>query len=158
MSKRGQAGDTIVEVLLAILVVSTILGGAFVSARRSQTGIRQTEERVEALKVAEAQIERIRTLSKSSSGTALFTPTAPYTFCVDTTNQLRVATLNPLTTDNFSNGTQHPSGCNTAPAGGVTYYTVAQRAADNTFTVYTRWNGSGGSGKLEVQLSVRLDP
>ena len=157
MRQLDSHGDTIVEVLLAILVVSTILGGAFVSARRSQTGIRGTQERVEALKVAEAQLERIRAIAKSSASSTLYAN--PVTFCIDTGNTKQAATLRTLATENFANTTWHPAGCNSQPAGGVTYYTVTQRtAADNTFTVYTRWDGVGGSGRQEVQLSVRMDP
>src|ERR1035437_9248982 len=53
-------GDTIVEVLLAMLVISVILGGAFVLSRASLTGVRQSQERGEALKVAESQTEQLR--------------------------------------------------------------------------------------------------
>ncbi|MBP7766916.1 hypothetical protein KA068_00115 [Candidatus Saccharibacteria bacterium] len=54
-------GDTIVEVLIAITVMSSILGGAFVSARRSTNATRASQERVEALAVAQGQLERART-------------------------------------------------------------------------------------------------
>lgn len=159
MRRLNYSGDTIVEVLLAILVISTILGGAFVSARRSQTGIRATEERLEALKVAEAQVERIRLNAKTSR--TVFSSPGVTAFCITSTNAKLSATLRmPLINDNFAQATWHPAGCNSTPAGGVTYYTVVQKAADpdHTFTVYTRWDGAGGTGKQEVQLSIRIDP
>lgn len=53
-------GDTIVEVLIAITVMSSILGGAFVSARRSTNATRASQERVEALTIAQGQLERAR--------------------------------------------------------------------------------------------------
>ena len=56
----NQAGDTIVEVLLAIAVVSVVLGGAFVSASHSLRGSQLTQERTEALKWVEGQVESLK--------------------------------------------------------------------------------------------------
>lgn len=58
MKLLNNKGDTIVEVLIAITVVSSILGGAFVSARRSTNATRASQERVEALAIAQGQMER----------------------------------------------------------------------------------------------------
>ncbi|TXG78186.1 prepilin-type N-terminal cleavage/methylation domain-containing protein [Patescibacteria group bacterium] len=158
MRRLDRRGDTIVEVLIAIVVVSVILTGAFVSARRSQSGIRQTQERVEALKVAEGQMERIRVAAKSGAGAAVYT--TPHTFCVAGNDNAKVSagTLPQLSTDNFANVSVHPAECSSTPTG-VTFHTVTQLdPSDNTFTVTTRWDGVGGIGKQEVQLFARIHP
>jgi len=56
----NNTGDTIVEVLICIAVVSTILGGAFVTTRQSQVGVRDSQEHAEALKLVESQLEQLR--------------------------------------------------------------------------------------------------
>ena len=60
LQKIGNAGDTIVEVLIAIAVVSLVLGGAFTSTRRSSNTTRTAQEQGEALKLAESQVEQIK--------------------------------------------------------------------------------------------------
>ncbi|MFI5275445.1 MAG: hypothetical protein ACHQT5_01325 [Candidatus Saccharimonadales bacterium] len=56
----NSAGDTIVEVLVCIAVVSAVLGGAFVTTRSSQVGVRNSQEHAEALKLIESQMEQLR--------------------------------------------------------------------------------------------------
>lgn len=60
-SKRlNVRGDTIVEVLIAIAVVSVVLAGAFAATRRSVNATRTAQEQGEALKLAESQVELIK--------------------------------------------------------------------------------------------------
>lgn len=59
-SKRKQAGDTIVEVVIAIAVVSTILVGAFVVTNRSTRAVRDSEEHAQALQYLQGQVELLR--------------------------------------------------------------------------------------------------
>lgn len=155
MRKLNARGDTIVEVLLAILVISVILSGAFVSARRSQTTVRQSQERVEALKVAEGQLERLRAVGKSADPShAIFT--SPGSFCMDASNAVTLTSATgtgPLSNEDFT----HHDSCKTAPAEGVTYYSAVRRDG-NTFIVHTRWHGAGGTGPQEVQLALRIYP
>src|SRR5687767_4350813 len=54
-----ERGDTIVEVLIAIAVVSLILGGAYTTTNRSMQATRSAQERSVALTLAESQIERL---------------------------------------------------------------------------------------------------
>lgn len=56
---KSQRGDTIVEVLLALVVLMVIIGGGYSIATRSLRGIRMSQERSEATKIAEGQIEAI---------------------------------------------------------------------------------------------------
>lgn len=156
MRRLDTRGDTIVEVLIAILVISVILTGAFVSARRSQAGIRQSQERVEALKMAEAQLEHIRYRVSVE-------PAAPYaspnTYCFDLANTRHEmnGAIPPLESDNFSLSV-YPDPCHVMPSGVDFYNHIVLDPTTNTFTAVTRWDGYGGIGKQEVRLSVRMDP
>lgn len=58
---HNQAGDTIVEVLICILVISIVLAGAFTVTNKSLLSVRASQERSQAIKLAESQLERLRT-------------------------------------------------------------------------------------------------
>ncbi len=84
LQRLGSKGDTIVEVLLAIAVVSAVLSGAYVATNRSLNGVRQSQERGEALKFIEGQLERLKEAAKKDvdpAGQVFTTSTNP--FCLD---------------------------------------------------------------------------
>lgn len=58
--KRGSAGDTIVEVMFALVILSSVIGVAFGAATRSLRQNQAAQERVEALKLIERQVEFMR--------------------------------------------------------------------------------------------------
>lgn len=57
---RRQAGDTIVEVLIAIAVISLVLVGAYVTTTKNMSSTQDAQERTQAVKLAETQIEYFR--------------------------------------------------------------------------------------------------
>lgn len=59
MYRLKQTGDTIVEVLIAVVVVSVILVGAYTISNVSMRQIRISQERGEAQKIASGQLEQI---------------------------------------------------------------------------------------------------
>jgi len=65
-----QTGDTIVEVLLALTVTVTVLTGAYVIAGRALRIGRLAEERTQATKLAQGQVEAISALARASQPTA----------------------------------------------------------------------------------------
>lgn len=77
----GQNGDTLVEVLICILIVSMILTGAYVTTNKSTVRVIDSQERAEALKVAQSQLEQIRQHSKKPAPNVLDQP-ASSTFCM----------------------------------------------------------------------------
>ncbi len=78
-----ERGDTIVEVLIAIAIVSLTLTGAYTSVNRSSNATRTAQERGEALKWAETQVEQIKA-SKDDLASAAYT-----NFCFDMSLQLK---------------------------------------------------------------------
>ena len=65
--KFGQHGDTIVEVMVSITVMALALGAAYALSNRSFHTAQNTEERTEALAIAEGQIEFLRNAGLSGT-------------------------------------------------------------------------------------------
>ena len=78
----GQRGDTIVEVLISILIVSVVLSGAYVTVSKSSVGVRNSQEHGEALKLAEGQVEEIRQDAAKATSSSVFGPSLPSSFCM----------------------------------------------------------------------------
>src|SRR5487761_1385964 len=66
MRRLTQAGDTIVEVLIAMAVISLVLAGAFLTTRNSQTGVLNSQEHAAALKLIESQLEQLRSVASAN--------------------------------------------------------------------------------------------
>src|SRR3989344_2263479 len=154
MKYLNETGDTIIEVLLAIAVVSAILGGAYISSNRSLSNSRQSEERGAALKLAEGQIERLKSIASPSS--AVFSQTN--VFCLDgssaitnATNPL-VSSLPSLESDNFSN---YVSACQ---SGNIPYYLAIEHdsTTTNQFRVYVRWDRFNQGAHDQVRIVYRV--
>lgn len=66
LRRPKQAGDTIVEVLIALVVIAAVLPGAFFLSRASLQHVRDSEEHAQALNILQGQLERLRTTPRSS--------------------------------------------------------------------------------------------
>jgi type II secretory pathway pseudopilin PulG len=124
-------GDTIVEVLIAIVVVSLVMAGAYVLSNNSAKAIRTAQERGEALKLAESQAEQIKIAV--DAGTVL-----PASFC-------------------FEGGLQQPS---TNPlciqTNGIPYQRSIAKIGSNNYVVKVQWDALAGD-KNTVELDYRID-
>ena len=87
-----QAGDTIVEVIIAVAVVATLLVGAFAVSSRSATAVRDSEEHAQALQLLQGQVELLRSAAniRGRLPAALNVP-----FCLDTSASYLPSTTNP---------------------------------------------------------------
>lgn len=78
-AKRRQAGDTIVEVLICIAVISTVLAGAFVVVSKSNQAVQDSAEHAQAQQLLQGEVESLRAyLSTVTTVDAL-----PANFCFD---------------------------------------------------------------------------
>jgi type II secretory pathway pseudopilin PulG len=126
---RNSRGDTIVEVLLAIAIVSSVLGGAFVSASHSLRGTQVSQERGEALQLVEGQLERLKAaVSDDATDDAIFGFVGD--FCIDDTLIPRNNAI-----------------CNQGPSG---RYRLFIRRVGDTFTASARWDKTGGGAAQET--------
>jgi prepilin-type N-terminal cleavage/methylation domain-containing protein len=55
--RRNQRGDTIVEVMIAIAVISMVLVAAYVTTTHNVNGLQDTQEHSQALQLAQSQLE-----------------------------------------------------------------------------------------------------
>ena len=79
--KSIRRGDTIVEVMLAMSVIGIVVGAAFGIANRSIAAGQDAQERTEALKIAETQLELFK--SQYPLSVALRNRTSAQPFCFD---------------------------------------------------------------------------
>lgn len=141
-----QRGDTLVEVLIAIAVVSLILAGAYVTTNRSLTATRSAQERGNALKLAESQIEQLKGIV-TTNPTAVFGGSAPSPFCIDSTGAV-VAASNAACAVT-TNGTP-------APAGTQPTFNLSIQRTGNNFVLTETWFNAGGKQTDRLQLRYRL--
>lgn len=130
MRKLGQKGDTIVEVLICLAIVGVLISTAYLIANRSQIGIRSSQERAEATKLAEMQVERIRhgsSMGRTYSGSD---------FCIN-------IALNSVG-DN-----------NAVCSDGLYKMSVDYDVTDEVFTVAVTWDTLGG-GQSTVNMYYRV--
>ena len=139
---RSERGDTIVEVLISIAIVSLIRGGAYVATNHSLTATRDAQERSDGLKLVESQIEQVKNLA-SVSPTVIF-GTAPSSYCVSSGAVLP-------STDNACKVTA----AGVYAAGKVPQYNLAITRSGNVFTVVNSWDGVLGKTAY-VQMKYRL--
>lgn len=159
---RNQAGDTIIEVMIAVIVVGLAIGLAYGTASRSLRGIRQSQERAEALKKVEGQIERLKALAHTNNQ-LIFGNNQVYCIVdipatedspaqknkkIQHSGKISLPTLSgdPL-------GDSYPSQC----IEGLYHIAIATKA-NNQFTVTARWFGIGENEKEEVKINYRIHP
>lgn len=130
--KRLQAGDTIVEVMIAIVVISTVLAGAFLVSRTSLKHVRDSEEHSQALKLIQGQVEQLRDAAAQVKKADVSWPAS---FCMSPTV---VASTDP----SCISGLYKMSITNVDPA-------------NNTYQATAQWDSVNG-GTSRVQLVYRV--
>lgn len=148
MKHLTQAGDTIVEVLISIAIVSTILGGAFVTTRNSQAGVRDSQEHAEALKLVESQLEQLRADAAGDGNVKI----ASQPFCMY--KEQPVSTTNPITSaDCKLDNTGSPT--TVEPVFKITIDRVSSNGG-YLFTIKARWDSVAGNGQAQESMVYRL--
>lgn len=150
LRKVGQAGDTIVEVLLAIAVVSSALGIAYSVMNRNLLIVRGNQERSEASKMALSQIELMKNAAGSSGASMPTTIGGP--FCMGASGPVvngwtGGAGSADVEDDNFSG---YPGECQSG-----FYRMMLRYNSDGAYTVSVRWDSLQG-GRSEIVMAYRL--
>lgn len=150
INKRRSKGDTIVEVLLAIAITSIVLAGAYVAVDRSMKATRSAQERGEAIKVAEAQIERLKYLNFSNSAADIY-QNGP--FCITSTLAVRQVA-------DVSNDSDDPNGCRSS---GRYIASITRDAVTGTHQILVLWENITGSSTVatypgfdEIKMYYRI--
>lgn len=142
--RAAERGDTIVEVLIAIAVISMILGGAFIMTNRSLQGTRDAQERVNATKLVEGQIEQIKNLA-ATNDVLLFGAGVPASYCINSVGAVVAST---------------DAACSVGPDGTPTTneprFGLAITRAGNTFTIRSTWTNVRGDTQNNVEMKYRV--
>jgi prepilin-type N-terminal cleavage/methylation domain-containing protein len=158
MRKLQQAGDTIVEVLIVIAVISLVLAAAFVTSNRSVHSVRDAQEHGEAQTLVAGQIEELKALGSNNTMTpSILSMSTP--FCVAKTGanlQLYAYSATPPTPCIVTGGGRQ-AGATVQPA----YSLQINRSYNNatkayTFTVQATWASVTGRGTNNVTMYYRL--
>ncbi len=124
--RHTERGDTIIEVLIAMTVIGLVLAASFGIANRAALTGRSAQDRTEALKLAESQLE----LLKGHLGQTGFNGPAFSSFCIDP-NAANSGAAAVNSTDGRC--------VNTNGQGGSGLYTVVITETSGTYELAVSW-------------------
>lgn len=163
---KSHHGDSIVEVLIAVCIISLVLASCYALSNQNVRAIQDAQEHSEATQVLKAQVELLRraagAVEDDNSGIFAFSDTAPGTryFCLSgypsvTIVQLSAmgAALPPVAEDDFS---KYSGACKDM-FGRYNVAVTYDKSTNHVFVLTIRWDKIGG-GKNQEQLVYRLWP
>ena len=141
-------GDTIVEVLIAVAIVSSVLAGAFTVTQKSTQAVRDGQERSEVLHILQGQVEMVRSTAMEAAGYTdpLFDSTHYFCMVEGTANRQDFTDPNPPASD-YSN---YNSACKNLGAGHLYNVADSYDGIANVFTFQAHWQNVSGSSDNEV--------
>jgi prepilin-type N-terminal cleavage/methylation domain-containing protein len=148
-----QRGDTLVEVMVAIVIVATVIGGAYVVSNRSLQSTRSAQERSNALKLAEAQIEQLKA-QVTQDGTKIFGVGVPIKFCLG--SDATGTHVYDITVPAQKLKCTVDAGGN--PTSGQPAYTLLITRTGNDFKLTESWTDVSGRFTDALQLNYRAYP
>ncbi len=122
---RRKAGDTIVEVLISITVISLVLTTAYVITNKNNISMQANQERIQAQHIAEAQIEALRSSGGIPQG-------LPSDSCFNTVTD---AWVSDASCKSISNG----------PGSGATYTASISKDSSGVYAVTITWTSLGSN-------------
>jgi Tfp pilus assembly protein PilV len=135
-----QAGDTIIEVMIAITILGGVLGATFAIANRSLKATQANHERYQAQLIANEQAEwvRIFTTDTANKSTLL---TSSATFCMTSASVKQAA---PCTNDLYQVTITPKQMSKTTDGSGTLEY--------NTYYIEVVWDSLSRNGQDKVEL------
>jgi type II secretory pathway pseudopilin PulG len=154
LRKLNQSGDTIVEVLIAIAVLTSVLGAAYSIMSLNMAKLRDNQERTEASKIAQSQIEALIGISKTDLS---ILPSGTSPFCIEYSVPLSINSVSagsPAADLNADDLDTHYADCTDST--GIYKYAVQRLVSPtDSYRVYVRWDSLGG-GRSEVVFTHKL--
>lgn len=158
---KNQLGDTIVEVMIALAILTLTLGGAYYSASLSLRNDSSSQEHSEATELAQSQIEALWARAQTES---------PFLSSDSTGTCLDTSSLQPQAANycNFDNS----GSPNCAASNGGFCYTITDQLtnpSDSTclgdtsnitcynYAITVSWPALGGGTNNQIVLDYRLD-
>jgi len=142
---KSQRGDNIVDVLIAMLVASSVLGLSLATMNRNLKISQQSKERTEASKLAQGQLEEVKRITDTIPNLASIPPR----FCVTSDGDIKQITggIPNLESDTWA---IYPAECKS----GELYHIAISTPEAREYKVYVRWDKLGG-GKEQVVMVYR---
>ena len=169
IKKINHAGDTIIEVMVCLAILSMSLGISYETATAGLNQSRNSEQHSEAVGLLDAQVEELRTAisSKNAPPVGYFCMTASDTYSTTMNFPNDPNTLADDAQDNFSHYLTGTGGCvfdsdyyiSINPDGTQYGYGVGATPAtspESNYTVSVRWSGIGGVGPQQVSTNYRI--
>jgi type II secretory pathway pseudopilin PulG len=152
-TKKSPAGDTMVEVVVAISIMGLALGSAYALSNRSFHTAQSTQERTEALSLVEGQVEFLRnagfniTGSNSIGAIIAFAASGPFCF-IDQGNNAGnyVSATNDYCED------YGPTGTNSLYDISVSYCGLTCTEPQEVFTIRADWAAAGSGRPNNITL------
>jgi type II secretory pathway pseudopilin PulG len=145
-------GDTIVEVMVVLVVLSMAIAICYSTANSSTLEIRQAEENAEAVNYAQSQVEALRTLASPYNSQDLFTLAANgdlSQFCISQTSPYTVEYGSSYNASNCTVGLYSIK---------IVYSNIASQ--QDTFLTTVTWSDVEGLGAAlgtdQVTLAYRI--
>jgi len=154
--KLDETGDTIVEVIIAMGILTFIIIGAYVTTNISTTQQDRSGQRDQALQLAQSQIELLKAMSLQ--GTVI--PNWP-SWCIYANGASLIASKNPVASPTPYSPSNFTGNCNVNTADLATptqpFFSVSiQQILAGNFTIQVNWYGTGG-GIDNVTLGYRTN-
>lgn len=151
LKPTNSKGDTIVEVLIAVAIVSSVLVAAFLVTQKSAIAVRDSQERGEMLQRLQGQVELVRALAakEATDTTGVFDTTPNKYFCIKETSPTYPRNNLPASLNDYA-------GC-TFGSNGLYKIDVTYDSAMKVFTFRGTWDRVGG-GEAKMQLNYRVYP
>jgi prepilin-type N-terminal cleavage/methylation domain-containing protein len=149
---KSQQGETIVEVLIAIAIVSSVLAIAYSTMARNLSTMRDNQERTEAAKIAQGQIEALKQAWGTVDGQAdiISERSSGAPFCVSTGEGHSTGSstvTSDITTDTFPYQAPCSSG----------FYNMGIRYNSGVYIVTVRWDRINGGNRNEIAMAYRVE-
>jgi type II secretory pathway pseudopilin PulG len=152
---KNQSGDTIVEVLIAMTVASSVLGISLSTMNRNLAITRDNQERTEATKIAQGQLEALKAAKQTGAPTI---PAIGTNFCFssDGRSTITVTNGNPHV-GNANADTFADYGACKSP-NNLYYYTIRNfdGTGSGTYDFYVRWDAFKGGNRNEIKMVYRI--
>ncbi len=124
--RKDQRGDTIVEVLIAVAIISLVVTTAYAISNKNTQAIQANSERVQAQHLVAAQIESLRAQNGITASGDCF------------------------------NGSTETSTCTnfTQSGSGATYNVHITTGANNVYTITAKWTSLGGASANDGNVTM----
>jgi len=142
LNHRRESGDTIVEVLIAIAIVSLILVSGYAITSKNTQSMQDSQERIQAQHLVESQIEALRAQGKLTTQNDCF--------------------VDPTDPTNSTTGSQETGTCTAfkQSGSGATYTVKISGPNTGVYTIQATWSSIGNktaSDDSNITMYYKID-